>query len=298
MVPLGIMPSIKKLKINVIGAGRVGKALALLLKNTGLVAIQAVCNKTLKSAELAVQFIGQGRSVNNFSDLPPAEIYLITAPDDAISKICQQLVQTHNLPAGAIVIHCSGLLSSDILTPTRSKNCYIASLHPVKSFADPQLNVRNFSGTYCAFEGDEEVYKIIAPMIDKMGGKIFKIDKDKKIFYHLGSVFAANYLTTIAYLADECYQKSGLSPSLAKKLVISLMTGVLINLTDKNFSAALTGPVQRGDVETIKKHLLVLEDHPDLQQIYKELGKNTLEITQQDEKIKKLLWDLLAKGHL
>lgn len=279
--------------INIIGCGRLGKTLGYLIQQSGSSAIQDICNRSRESSVAAAQFIGAGRPCL-IDELAPADIYLITAPDDAIAAICAELVAKHKLQKNSIVLHCSGSLSSGVLKSAQTLGCYIASLHPIKSFADPAKSVKTFTDTFCAFEGSAEAYTVINSLFSAIGGKVFSIEKNQKALYHAAAVFASNYLVTLSHIATQCYEKAGVSSDIVTQIVQQLMTTTLHNLATLPPAKALTGPIARGDIQTISKHLVALQDSLSLSALYKILGQQTLELARINDAAKAELMKLFG----
>ena len=266
--------------INIIGAGRLGKTIARLIKVNQVGMIQGICNTTLKSAENAAQFIGQGKPFLNIESLPPVDITIISTPDDQIKLCCEQLSLSKNLKEKSIIIHCSGSLSSETLFSVAKKGCFTASVHPMRSFAVPKTAFSHYNGTYCALEGHSKVIPLLDSIFLAIGSITFLISSEKKAIYHAGSVFASNYLVTIANAAFRCLKKADIEDTLAFKMIVKLMRGTLNNLeTTLSFEKSLTGPLKRGDVNTILKHLNVLLHEKELTALYKALSVLTIEIS-------------------
>jgi predicted short-subunit dehydrogenase-like oxidoreductase (DUF2520 family) len=284
-----------KLKLSIIGCGRLGKTLAALFVSTELVGIQDILNLSITNSEKAVAFLGQGRACQTLKQLKPADIYLIATPDDSIEFMVKQLTLQGVLKPGDVVFHCSGLLSSACLSSVVNLGCYAASLHPLFSFSEPMTDIKNFRGTYCAFEGNKEALHRLLPLLNAIEGQIFLIEKKDKPLYHVASVLASNYLVTLSSMATDCYSKAGLSDKLAKNLTLALMSQALAKARRLKPKEALTGPLQRADTDTLKKHLSALKAFPELEYIYKSLGKATLELTSHDECLKESLTQLFIK---
>lgn len=278
-----------QLKLNIIGCGRLGKTLAFLLKKTGRVLIQDICNSRFSNAKKAVAFLAAGTACPTLKQFRCADLYLIATPDDAIATVCKQLVRQAAPKAESLIFHCSGLLSSDSLESASALGCHTASVHPLFSFANPVTAVKNFSGTYCALEGSAQALEIISPLISSIEGEIFFLKKELKALYHVACVFSSNYVVALSAMAEECHQKSGLPNDIAKMLTQKLMTQTINNLEDTSASKALTGPIQRGDTETIKKHLQALKPYSQLRETYQKLGKATLPLTTLPPEVKKAL---------
>ncbi len=269
------MNCIEKPTINLIGAGKVGKALAkrIILHQCGT--IQAVCNATLQSAKQAVACLGQGYAAK-IDELPPAQITLITTPDDQIAQCCRQLAQTKTLVHGAYVIHCSGAWNVDILTPAQQQGALVASVHPLQSITEDTLQQFD-QGTYCAIEGDLAVIPPLQDFFTALGFIPFVLETSQKVAYHAAAVFASNYLVTLAEQALLCLKEAQIESPLAIELITVLMQQTLNNLKKEKIPAhILTGPIQRGDKQTIAKHLAVLPEG--LRNVYQQLGQKTIAI--------------------
>jgi predicted short-subunit dehydrogenase-like oxidoreductase (DUF2520 family) len=270
------------LKANIIGAGNLGKTLAHLLVKNELICLGAICNRSEESAKRAIEFIGKGSFCSSPSALPYADLTLISTPDDHIAETCLALSKNGQLKPGNLVLHFSGSLTSEALNPVKELGCYVASLHPMRSFANPEISVHQYSGTYCAVEGDAEAVRQIRALFDAIGSISYEITKEKKSIYHAAGVFASNYLVTLSQQALACLLEVGLDQDMAMGVITSLMQGTLLNLkTTSSPTLSLTGPIKRGDALTIQNHMRVLND--DRQTLYSTLGQATIPLANLDE---------------
>jgi predicted short-subunit dehydrogenase-like oxidoreductase (DUF2520 family) len=282
------------LTINIVGAGRIGKTIAKLCVNHKVGEILGVYNRSLKNAAEAVAFIGQGAPVCTLENFPLADITFITTPDDAIQSICTQLVALNRLKKNSIVVHCSGSLPAVALAEAKSCDCSIVSAHPMRSFADPALSIIQHEGTYYALEGEEKAIAILKPILDAMGAITYIIQSSKKTIYHTAGVFACNYLVTLTQEALSCLDKAGVPAEIAFNAVISLMSSTFSNLQEtRSPEKALTGPVKRGDVKTLEKHLTALQDDVLMQNLYRAAALCTLKLTSLSKEKKEQITALL-----
>ncbi len=283
-----------KLRINIIGAGKLGQTLGYLFSHLGLATISGIHNTTIESSQRAIKFIGEGQPYSDIKNMPFADINLITTPDDLILEKCLALCSNTNLGAGSIFMHCSGSLTSDVLRAAKTKNCYVASIHPASAFADPVYAVQHFKGTFCTMEGDAEALNVLEPLFGEIGGVVCKINKKNKMLYHIGCVFAANYVVTLASQANTLFMEAGINQETSSHIVLALMKQALANLEKlKTPSLALTGPIQRGDLATIQSHLQALTHHQQ-KTLYALLGEKTVPITEHDSHLKTSLMDLFS----
>lgn len=279
--------------INIIGAGRLGKTIARLLSDNAKVTIQAICNQSLQSANDAISFIGQGKACAELSKLPPADVTLITTPDDEIKGVSERLACSESLKPGSTICHFSGALSSVILKNLSAKGCGIMSAHPMHSFAKAKLSVNSFSGSYCAVEGSEASLNLVTPLLESIGAVTFIVNSDKKSLYHSAGVIASNYLVTLCEQARLNLVESGIEPELAMKIATDLMGGTLQNLkTTLSPQQSLTGPIKRGDCATVSGHIDSISDSR-RKLFYSFVGELTLDIAKlpadKNEQVKQAL---------
>lgn len=261
------------LRLNIIGCGRVGRALARLWAHDGALGIQDVLNRRLEQSEAAVAFIGDGRAVDSIGGTRRANVWMLTPPDDQIVACCTALAASGLLTAGNIVFHCSGALPSGDLAPAAACGAVVASVHPLKSFADPAVASQTFLGTYCAAEGDAAALAVLRPAFERIGGIVSDIDPRFKTIYHAASVMVCNYLTALIETGLRCYQKSGFERGTALRMMEPLVRETLDNVFSLGTVRALTGPIARGDHAVVARQVEALEKwEPHIAAIYKDLG--------------------------
>lgn len=263
------------MKINIIGSGKLGTSIATLIHRYTPLQVQGIVNRSLEKSLEAIHIIGSGQAYPSIADLPPADLTLIAVGDDSIETIANELHEKQTLKPGNIIFHCSGHLSSNILKHPKYPEIYCASVHPLRSFASPVVTQQAFLGTYCALEGDEPAKIKLTPLFQALGAHLFELNSEKKSLYHAGCVFASNYLVTLAEQALSSFKMAGIDDKTAKESLINLMQGTLNNLQrTKSTQSALTGPLQRADIQTLKAHLEALDD--ERRALYSKLGLSTL----------------------
>jgi predicted short-subunit dehydrogenase-like oxidoreductase (DUF2520 family) len=154
---------------------------------------------------------------------------------------------------GAVMFHCSGAKASDELAPLRDAGAFVASVHPVRSFADPDGVAAAFEGTFCGVEGDAPALALLAPAFEAAGARIVPIDAAAKTVYHAASVFASNYLVTVLDAALRAYQAAGIPEPVARELAQPLARETLANVLRLGARRALSGPIARGDSLTVAR---------------------------------------------
>lgn len=258
--------------LNVIGAGRVGRVLARLLGASGAMTVQDVLTRSSASARDAVAFIGAGQAQDDLAAMRPAQVWMLAVGDDQIAPVCAQLAAAHDL-SGTVLFHCSGALSSAALAGAGSM---AASIHPIRSFADPGLVASHFAGTFCGIEGDAGALAVLRPAFESIGAQCVPIDAAAKTVYHAAAVFASNYLVTVLDGALRAWQAAGIPEPVARQLAGPLAAETLANVLRLGPEAALTGPIARGDIDTVQRQQAALDgwDGP-TGQLYRVLAEST-----------------------
>jgi predicted short-subunit dehydrogenase-like oxidoreductase (DUF2520 family) len=269
------------LKLSVIGAGKLGKTLCRLFARDGVFAIGDILNRGLDSARAASAFIGSGRAIADWAQLETADVYMLAVPDDAIAPCAQKLAAREIVAPGSIAFHCSGSKPSSVLAALRTAATEIASLHPVKSFAEPAHAVATFPGTSCALEGDPRACAVLKEALERCGGHAFSIDADQKLVYHAGTVFVSNYLVSLCEVAFECFDRAGMSRDEARSIALPLLRGTIENIGRLGTADALTGPIARGDSALVIEQLRALLDWDrDIGELYARLGQYAVELSE------------------
>jgi predicted short-subunit dehydrogenase-like oxidoreductase (DUF2520 family) len=238
--------------LNIIGAGHVGRALGRLFAASGAFVVQDVLTRSRESADAAVRFIGAGRPLTPGDQPRAADAWMLAVGDDHIAPVAASLAGS-GLLAGAVVFHCSGAKASDELGEARRAGASVASVHPIRSFADPAGVAANFAGTFCGIEGDAQALTLIEGAFEAIGARLVPIDAAAKTVYHAASVFAANYLVTVLDAALRAYRAAGIPDDVARELARPLATETLANVLRLGPEAALSGPIARGDMATVAR---------------------------------------------
>ncbi len=262
--------------LNLIGPGRLGRSLARLWHDTGSVRIGGVAGRDPAHTLAARNFIGAG-SACTAAALPAAELWLIATPDDAIATVAAELAARSQLRPSDCVFHCSGALGSAVLAPVRAAGAVVASVHPLKSFANPTSACADFAGTFCACEGDPGALLQLAPLFDAIGARRFSVAAEHKLLYHAAAVLACNHLVALMEAALRAMEGAGVERATAWAALQPLVAGTLANIDRVGTRDALTGPVARGDRATIRSEIAVTRAlDPDLGDAYQVLSRIAL----------------------
>ena len=269
------------LSLNVIGAGRVGRSLAYCCRKTGFFQIGGIINRSSRSTDIAVDYIGGGAACKSMKDMSPTDALMIGVTDGEIFKVVKDAYAADLVRTGGLVFHLSGPLSSAELEVFRNKyKAKVASLHLIKSFEAPIRHSRDLSGIYASVEGDDEAVMVLSEMLKSLDIKPIRISASHKILYHSASVFACNYLTALFDIALDLMVRAGIDRPLARQALIPLVKGTVSNLEEVDTPNALTGPVARADIDLIARQsraIAHLDERYDV--IYRELGMIALDLT-------------------
>lgn len=261
--------------LNIVGAGRLGQSVGRLAAVAGY-RIGSVYCRSLASAQAACAFIGRGVPVASLQVLQPAELTLLAVPDARIAEVAAQLAATGTLGAGQVAFHASGACEAALLAPLAAQGVYCASLHPAFSFAEPARAVASFAGTRCALEGDQRAFAGLQALAHAIGGQPFILAPGGKVAYHAALAVASNYLVTLHELALQLAGQAGIRAQDAQVLLGDLMQKTLANSLALGPAAALTGPIVRGDAQTVVRHRAVM--NPGQDALYCALGQATLNL--------------------
>jgi len=155
------------LSLNIIGAGKVARVMGRLFAVHQVFQVAQILSKSQQSAEIARNFIGTGE-VADWDTLCPAQITMLAVPDDQISEVAEKLLLHNMLVPGSILFHCSGSKTSDEMGLASVENVFLASVHPVCSFADINHLARHFTGSICSVEGHAAALEVLIPALEKL----------------------------------------------------------------------------------------------------------------------------------
>ena len=254
-----ILREVSKPSIAIVGPGALGSSLALALHQQGFRVVELIARDASNTAARKL-----ARKINaKLSPIEKAElkadIVWICVPDDAIAPLASSL-RTGKWK-GKTVLHASGALTADALHPLKSRGAAIASAHPMMSFV--RTAQTGFKDVWFALEGDRRAVTAARNLISALGAKSFTISADLKPLYHLFGGFLSPFLLTVLTAAEHLGREAGLPSRQLPQIMRPIVMRTLENYFAKGAAASFSGPLLRGDVETIRKHVRAVRKLPE-----------------------------------
>lgn len=297
-----------KVKISLIGAGNVGGALACAFFKKGFEILSIIDKNRSKILKLQKYCKFKSSSIK-ISDLDPDTNWLfITTPDSEIEKLSATVAKLRFLKFKNLkVFHTSGALTTDVLRPLKQKGATVVSFHPIQTFPEyKNLKERmNFLyNIYYGVETENKNIKFVEELVYEFDSKIIRIDKRIKPLYHLACVYASNFLVPNLYSVELIARK--LKVKKWVEIFRPLINNTISNAMDVTPAKALTGPIARGDIQTIEKHFEAILNHlPEILPSYINSGIETALIAEKakyisiDQSLKLLeLFQSISKKYL
>jgi predicted short-subunit dehydrogenase-like oxidoreductase (DUF2520 family) len=256
-----------------IGAGTLGTALSRACAAAGYHVLSIHSHSHEDAARLASTLSG-AKAVSNPTDTTTADIVFLTVPDDVIAAACESI----SWPASSSVVHCSGALSLDVLNSAAQTGAATGSLHPLQTFAPGANHAARFSDiTYALEASGNELHDTLEELVETLGGRPQWIASSDKPLYHASAVMASNYLVTLLGDASRLWESFGFPRDSGLHSLLPLVRGTIDNLQAVGFPDALTGPIARGDIDTVRIHLEALKaSQPDIIASYTAMGRRTV----------------------
>ena len=247
--------------ISIVGAGRVGTALARRLRALGW-RIGAVVTRSQATSRAAVRKVGAGKPLGHLSpEVLAADVVLLATPDAVLEAVARVLAQLGRRACrGKIILHTSGALGRDVLAPLARCGAATGSLHPMQTFSGhgtPPL-----AGIIFAVEGDPKALHLAQQLARSLGGTPVTIAGSAKPAYHAAGTLVAGHALALVEAAVQTLMRIGFSRPRALETLLPLMRQMLDNFEHLGPRAAWTGPVARGDYPTVVRHVRALRRCP------------------------------------
>jgi predicted short-subunit dehydrogenase-like oxidoreductase (DUF2520 family) len=212
--------------------------------------------------------------------LDEVEVVLLAVRDGDIASAAAELAASGAVTPRHVVLHLSGLLDATPLAPLRPTGAALGVFHPLQAIAQPETAPERLRGALAVLTGDDRALEAGDGLARSLGLRPVVLPAAGKPRYHAAAAIASNYLVVLAAVAERLMMEAGLSEDAARTGIRGLMAGTLANVTAEG-PAALTGPIARGDVATVRSHLAALP--PAMRPLYIALGRVALELAPLDE---------------
>lgn len=263
------------MNIGIIGAGKVGVSVGRYLKDNNI-QISGFYDIDSDNAAFAAQFT----QTDCFSDLEElvklSDTLFITTPDGVIGSVWDCIKNKNMSVQNKIVCHFSGALSSDVFTDSQSTGAGVCSIHPMLAFSDKLTSYRIPANTFFAVEGDETAVSALKSLFESLGNTVCRIDKSKKSLYHTAASVLSNELVALLDMGYSLLEQCGFSRDDAVGATKNLVSENVKSVLENGCVQALTGPVERNDLQTVKKHVESLQGED--RQIYILLAKRLVKL--------------------
>ena len=272
------------IKIGFIGPGKVGVSLGRYFTHKGI-KLSGFYGTNLK-ATIDAANITKSKFYDNIQDIvKESDILFITTPDDIISIIDREF-KKFDLNNKSIC-HTSGSLKSNVLCNAKHSGALIYSIHPIFAFSNKNTDIKELENIYFSIEGDDledsslndninEGNFPIINLIKTLGNEYFIRSEETSSIYHLANVFVSNLTLSLINIGTSYLRKLGLNEEEALNAIKPLVQGNIDSIVKKGFVNSLTGPVLRGDISTIEKHISVIDKED--KELYKILSLNLLNL--------------------
>ncbi len=267
-----------KKRVGIIGAGVVGTAMGVILSRQGW-EVTGVYDLRPESTRFLAQEVGARIGSSPTEVSRSADVVLVTTSDSAIEGVVRGIAKEGGFREGQFVAHMSGALSSDVLWAAREQGAITLSVHPVQSFASVERALQNLPGSVFSIEGDERGFELAAEVVRTLGGEFFFIDKKAKPLYHASACVVSNYLVTLVDFGLQLMEQAGIPRESAHRALLPLIEGTVNNIVNIGIPGALTGPIARGDVATVTRHLDSIRGMmPEWLGFYRVVGYHTVDV--------------------
>ncbi len=207
---------------------------------------------------------------------PGTEAVILAVPDDRIHEVAHDLAAQGDAPPGCAAFHCSGALSAEPLAPLHARGYSVGSIHPLQALAHPLRAAERLPGSSFAVSGEPRAAAVARRIVAALGGEVVEVPVQRRARYHAAAALASNGLVALVASGARLLEGVGLTHEQAIKALIPLLRGSLDNVESMGLAAGLTGPIVRGDLETVRLHLAALDARE--RAVYLALGAELVEI--------------------
>ena len=265
------------MKIGLVGAGRVGSSVAKYISlHVPQHSLSGFYSRHYSRALESADFCNT-KAFTSLNDLVRSSDTLFIATQDCEVGNVWECIDK-DLIKNKFIGHFSGSLSSDVFSGAKAYGVHCGSIHPMYAFSDRFNSHKGLDSVVLTAEGCDEFLKAVVPVFEECGNTVCVIDKQYKALYHTAASMASNHLIGLLSAVVDMLVQCGFTEDNAYSLLNPLMTDNLENAFKNGVEYALTGPIERGDITTVKKHLSAVDNEQAV--LYKQLAKKVVKVAQ------------------
>lgn len=272
------------MRIGFVGAGKVGCSLGKYLMENGI-DVSGYYSRTSEASRAAADFTLTAEYGTLESILKDSDTLFLTVPDGQIGKVWDDM---RNLDIkNKMICHCSGSISSATFFDAEKRGAKVYSVHPLYAISDRFHGWKNLKNAYFVVEGTVRGREEIEGLLTSCGNKVIITDAAKKALYHGAAVVASNLVVGLVSISTKMLEACGFEKKEAAEALQSLFLGNAQSIVQKGMVQALTGPVERKDISTIKRHLEAFEQERELENaeaVYRLLSMELVELAKEKHK--------------
>lgn len=284
------------MKVGFIGAGKVGTSFGLFLNKKGI-NLSGFSSRKYSSSERSAYLTNSKAYEDKIDLVKESDIIFITTNDDSIKKVADEISSSELILNKKVICHMSGALDSTIFTELKEKGATTASLHPMYPFSNIEQSAKQLQNANFSLEGDGEYFESIRKLLEKTSITYQEIETNKKILYHTAACIASNYLVSLLNTSIDMLKSVGFEEKKALSMLKTLVSQTINDIFEFGPQDALTGPISRGDIDTVCRHLEKLKetDNEEWLKLYQILGLSTLNIAKNKGEINENILKKLEK---
>lgn len=283
--------SSNKPTISIVGAGSLAAGLGSALLLAGYSIVQVLVRDRAASLARGKALAQRlGAKLATLGSPIEGELIWLCVRDDSVAAVAEVVAKAGSM-RGKTVFHSSGVLPSDVLAPCRGAGARVAAVHPIMTFIGQTRP--SFEEVWFGVEGDKAALTVARQIVAELGGEVLDVDPRKKVLYHAWGAFASPLLAATLALSEEVGRAAGMSAEAAHRAVLPLVRQTMANYRERGPAGAFSGPLRRGDIATVARHLEALRAMPRAQETYVALARSALHNlpVRRREQLRRLLGD-------
>ncbi|MHC5035781.1 MAG: Rossmann-like and DUF2520 domain-containing protein [Planctomycetota bacterium] len=266
--------------VAILGVGPAGRAFGGALVDSGFPVV-SVYSRSADRASKVLKTMGAKKAKGTADPAEAASmawLVLFAVPDKVIGELAGEVASGGGFKEGGLAVHISGSVPSSVLEPAHLLGARTASVHPIKSFAGGAED-RDFTGVCVGIEGEESAVAEMEKIVKVLGGLPLKIRTEDKPIYHLAASVVSNFTVSLFHQGLKLMEEIGVPKKIAMPALVSLLKGTTENVSSLGVPKALTGPIARGDAETVASHMEALKSRAsDRLPLYATLARYTVDV--------------------